>query len=34
VSWDVYYFRQETKNGATGAEIEGDVIATAINLSF
>jgi len=34
VSWDVYYFHQETKNGVTGAEIEGDVVATAINLSF
>eukprot|EP00928_Gymnodinium_smaydae_P092582 TRINITY_DN7647_c0_g1_i2.p2 TRINITY_DN7647_c0_g1~~TRINITY_DN7647_c0_g1_i2.p2 ORF type:complete len:373 (+),score=75.11 TRINITY_DN7647_c0_g1_i2:100-1218(+) len=34
VSWDVYYVRQETKNGLNGNEIEGDVIATAINLSF
>ena len=34
VSWDVYYVRQETKNGVNGNEIEGDVIATAINLSF
>jgi len=33
VSWDVYYFNQETTNGA-GAKIEGDVVATAINLSF
>lgn len=33
VSWDVYYFNMETTNGA-GAKIEGDVVATAINLSF
>ncbi len=34
VSWDVYYFHQETTNGTNGAKIEGDVLATAINLSF
>jgi hypothetical protein len=34
VSWDVYYFHQETTNGLNGAKIEGDVLATAINLSF
>ena len=34
VSWDVYYFHQETTNGVNGAKIEGDVLATAINLSF
>ena len=33
VSWDVYYFYQETNN-ALGGSIEGNVIATAINLSF
>ncbi|SEN19045.1 Outer membrane protein (porin) [Roseovarius tolerans] len=34
VSWDVYYFNQETTDGNTGGKIEGDVVATAINLSF
>ena len=34
VSWNVYYFYEETKNGVTGDSIEGNVIATAINLSF
>jgi predicted porin len=34
VSWDIYYFNQETTNDATGGKIEGDVVATAINLSF
>ena len=36
VSWDVYYFHQETTDDSVGAgaEIEGDVVATAINLSF
>jgi predicted porin len=34
VSWDVYYMYQETKNGITNEKIEGNVIATAINLSF
>ena len=33
VSWDVYYTYVESQNAA-GAEIEGNVIATAINLSF
>ncbi|MFO7757092.1 MAG: porin, partial [Roseovarius sp.] len=34
VSWDVYYYYMETKNGTNGNKIEGNVIATAINLSF
>jgi len=34
VSWDVYYVYAESKNGATGAEIEGNLVATAINLRF
>jgi hypothetical protein len=34
VSWDVYYYYMETKNGLNGNKIEGNVIATAINLSF
>ena len=34
VSWDVYYYNQETKNGVNGNNIKGDVIATAINLKF
>ncbi|WP_297774598.1 porin [uncultured Roseovarius sp.] len=36
VSWDVYYFHQESNNGAVAGnpDIDGDVIATAINLSF
>jgi predicted porin len=36
VSWDVYYFYQETNNGAVAGNpsIDGNVIATAINLRF
>jgi hypothetical protein len=34
VSWNVYYYYMETKNGVTGDKIDGNVIATAINLSF
>jgi predicted porin len=34
VSWDVYYVYAESKNGVSGDEIEGNLIATAINLSF
>ncbi|MGR3460172.1 MAG: porin [Roseovarius sp.] len=36
VSWDVYYFYQETNNGAVAGNpsIDGNVLATAINLSF
>jgi hypothetical protein len=30
----VYYYYMETKNGVTGDKIDGNVIATAINLSF
>jgi predicted porin len=36
VSWDVYYAYVETNNGAAfgNPKVEGNVIATAINLSF
>ena len=34
VSWAVYYYYQETTNGLNGNTIEGNVVATAINLSF
>ena len=33
VSWDVYYVYAESEN-VGGAEVEGNVLATAINLSF
>lgn len=34
VSWDVYAIYAETTNDAANTEIEGTIIATAINLSF
>jgi predicted porin len=34
VSWDVYYYYMETTNGTNGRKIDGNVLATAINLSF
>jgi hypothetical protein len=33
VSWDVYYVYANSQNAA-GAEVEGNLFATAINLSF
>jgi predicted porin len=34
VSWDIYYVYAESSDGVTGAEIDADIIATSINLSF